>query len=106
MTEILFPVLVLLGIGALLGALLALANKLLEVKEDERIGEIAKLLPNYNCGSCGTPGCVAFATAIIEGEVKNLSRCKPGKADKNFNPIIEYLKAHPDANNKVIDVKI
>lgn len=100
------PLVVLGVLGILLGVVLSLANQYLTVVEDERIGEVEKLLPNYNCGACGTPGCRAFAEGIINGEVKNISRCKPGKLDKHFNPILEYLKDHPNPDGSMIDVKI
>jgi electron transport complex protein RnfB len=104
--DFIYPFLVLGVLGILLGIVLSLANQYLTVKEDERIDEIEKMLPNYNCGACGTPGCRAFATGIVNGEVKNVSRCKPGKLDKHFNPILEYLKDHPNPDGSIIDVKI
>ena len=104
--ELFYPLLVLGGLGIIMGVILSLANRFLTVEEDPRIDEIEKLLPNYNCGACGTPGCHAFAEGIINGEVKNVSRCKPGKLDKNYNPILEYLKEHPNSDGSIIDVKI
>lgn len=94
--EILWAILVLLGIGLVLGFGLAVAAKILYVKEDERIEEVAKRLPNYNCGSCGYAGCKAMAEAIVSGKEENLKKCKPGKDDLNFKPIIEYLNEHPN----------
>lgn len=94
--EILWAVLILLGIGLVLGLGLAIAAKILYVKEDERIEEVAKRLPNYNCGSCGYAGCKAMAEAIVSGKEENLKKCKPGKEDLNFKPIIEYLNEHPN----------
>ncbi|MBE0700269.1 MAG: hypothetical protein IH571_01150, partial [Acholeplasmataceae bacterium] len=104
MIEYLFPIIVLGALGILLGVGLSLATKYLVVQEDPRIDGIEKLLPNYNCGACGTPGCRAFATGIVFGEVKNLSRCKPGKVDKHFNPILEYLKDNPNKDGSIIDI--
>lgn len=104
--ENIYPFIVLGVLAIVLGVILSLANQYLIVEEDPRIDEIEKLLPNYNCGACGTPGCRAFAEAIIDGEVKNLARCKPGKADKNFNPILEYLKDHPNKDGSPVNVKI
>lgn len=104
--EAIYPFIVLGALGILLGIVLSLANQYLTVEEDPRIDGVEKLLPNYNCGACGTPGCRAFATGIINGEVKKLSRCKPGKAEKHFNPILEYLKDHPNADGSKVDVKI
>lgn len=106
MIEILYPLLVLGAIGIVLGLGLSLANQYLTVEEDPRIDAVEKLLPNYNCGACGTPSCRAFAEGILNGEVKNLSRCKPGKPDKHFNPILEYLKEHPNPDGAIVDVKI
>lgn len=94
--EILWAILILLGIGLVLGLGLAIAAKILYVKEDERIEEVAKRLPNYNCGNCGYAGCKAMAEAIVAGKEENLKKCKPGKEDLNFKPIIEYLNEHPN----------
>jgi len=104
--DFIYPFFVLGVLGILLGIVLSLANQYLSVKEDPRIDDVEKLLPNYNCGACGTPGCRAFATAILNGEVKNVSKCKPGKLDKHFNPILEYLKDHPNPDGSIVDVKI
>jgi len=104
--EALYPFIVLGALGVILGVILSLANMYLSVQEDPRIDEVEKLLPNYNCGACGTPGCRAFATGILNGEVKNLGRCKPGKAEKHFNPILAFLKDHPNLDGSKVDVKI
>ena len=100
--EILWATLVLLGLGLLLGIGLAIAAKILHVKEDERIEEVAKKLPNYNCGSCGYAGCHDLAEAIVTGQETNLRKCKPGKEDANFKPILEYLDAHPKSDGTKI----
>ena len=94
--EILWAVLILLGLGLILGLGLVIAAKVLAVKEDERIEEVAKRLPNYNCGSCGYAGCHDLAEAIITGKEETLKKCKPGKEDTNFKPILEYLDSHPN----------
>lgn len=98
--------LILLGIGLLLGFCLAIATKFLHVKEDERIEEVAKKLPNYNCGSCGYAGCHSLAEAIVTGKEENLRKCKPGKEDLNFKPIIEYLDAHPNEDGSKVKVHL
>ena len=104
--EILWAVLILLGIGLLLGLGLAIAAKVLHVKEDEIIEEVAKRLPNYNCGSCGYAGCKALAEAIVTGKEENLRKCKPGKEDANFKPIIEYLDQHPNEDGTKVKVHL
>lgn len=102
----LWPLIVLGIMGLLLAVGLTLSDKFLAVKEDPRIDEVEKLLPGINCGACGTPGCRAFAEAVVKGEIKQLSRCRPGNAEKNYNPIIAYLKDHPNEDGSIIDVKI
>ena len=104
--EILWAVLILLGIGTALGLGLAIAAKILYVKEDERIEEVAKRLPNYNCGSCGYAGCKAMAEAIVTGKEENLKKCKPGKEDLNFKPIIQYLDEHPNEDGSKVKVHL
>ena len=104
--EILWATLILLGIGLLLGLGLVIAAKVLYVKEDERIEEVAKRLPNYNCGSCGYAGCKGLAEAIVTGKEANLRKCKPGKEDANFKPIIEYLNEHPNEDGSKVNVHL
>ena len=104
--DILWAILILLGIGLVLGIGLAIAAKVLYVKEDERIEEVAKRLPNYNCGSCGYAGCKALAEAIVTGKEQNLRKCKPGKEDANFKPIIEYLDAHPNEDGSKVNAHL
>ena len=93
---VLWAFLILFGVAAVLGIVLALAAKFFHVKEDERIAAVEELLPNYNCGSCGYAGCHEMAECIVSGAEKKLSKCKPGKKDKNFDPIIAYMTEHPD----------
>ena len=104
--EILWASLILLGIGLLLGLGLAIAAKILEVKEDERIAEVAKRLPNYNCGSCGFAGCHDLAEALVNGKEENLRKCKPGKEEANFKPILDYLDAHPNKDGSKVKVHL
>ena len=104
--EILWAVLILLGIGLLLGLGLAIAAKVLHVKEDERIEEVAKRLPNYNCGSCGYAGCRSMAEAIVAGKEPNIKKCRPGKEDKNFRPIVDYLNEHPNDDGSKVKVNL
>ena len=97
---------ILLVLGLLLGFGLAVAAKVLHVKEDERIGEVEKRLPGYNCGSCGYAGCRSMAEAIVGGKEENIKKCRPGKEDLNFKPIIEYLDQHPNEDGTKIKVHL
>lgn len=95
---------ILLGVGLLLGLGLAIAAKILYVKEDERIGEVEKRLPGYNCGSCGYAGCRSMAEAIVSGKEPNIKKCRPGKVDQNFKPIADYLEEHPNDDGSKVKV--
>lgn len=78
MGNILSAVLWFVALGALLGALLAVASKLFAVKVDERIPKITDVLPGANCGGCGYAGCAALAQAIVDGDAK-VSSCTVGR---------------------------
>ena len=104
--EILWASLILLGLGLILGLGLAIAAKIFYVKEDERIGEVEKMLPGYNCGSCGYAGCRSMAEAIIAGKEPNIKKCRPGKEDKNFRPIVDYLNEHPNDDGSKVKVNL
>ena len=93
---ILYSVLILAGLGLLFGVGLVLFGVLFHVQEDERIKEVEKLLPNANCGACGYAGCHQMAENLVNGKEPLVSKCKPGKKDKNYDPLIAYLSTHPD----------
>ena len=97
--------LITLGIlGLILGLGLAYSAEFFKVEVDERLETITNMLPGINCGICGYPGCAGFAEGILDGEVTKLSICKPGK-DIHYDPIIEYLKDHPNPNGTVIIIE-
>lgn len=95
---VLFAFLIVAGLGLILGVGLVIASKYLHVKEDSRITDVEKMLPNLNCGACGNAGCHDMAEKIVKGEVTKLSNCKPGKKDLNYDPIIKYMDEHPDSD--------
>lgn len=101
MIDILIAVAITLAISAALGLLLAVASKYLAVKEDPRVGEVLKLLPSANCGGCGFPGCSGMADSLVNGGNKNLSACRPCKAE-NKAKIIEYLANTPGPDGSTI----
>ena len=55
--NILIPPLVLGGLGMVLGLMIYFVAQKFGVEEDHRIQDVEHLLPNYNCGACGYPGC-------------------------------------------------
>lgn len=81
---------VMLFIGGILGAILGLASKVFAVKEDERIVICTKMLPGYNCGACGCPGCSGLAEALVCGKQVSVRVCKPAKQEQR-EKIADYL---------------
>lgn len=67
MTEILFPVLSIGGLGLLFGLLLGYASKKFAVPVNEKVPLIRDCLPGANCGGCGYAGCDAYAEAVANG---------------------------------------
>ena len=65
------------GISLVLGAMLAIASIVFEVKVDPKIPEVTEALPGANCGGCGFAGCSACAEAIVKGEAK-VTACPVG----------------------------
>ncbi len=96
--EIVISFLVLGILGAILALGLVFASTKLYVEEDTRVVEVTSLLPGYNCGACGYPGCGGFAEGIIEKDVDKLGLCKPGKSEQ-FDKIMDFLKNDPDFKN-------
>lgn len=77
--------LLVLGIIALLAAVvLYVCSKRFAVEEDPRLGEVAALLPQANCGGCGFPGCSGMAAALVKaadgGSLDGLT-CPVGGSD-------------------------
>jgi electron transport complex protein RnfB len=95
-----------LGLAIVLGVLIVLFSILFHVEEDPRVAAVEKMLPNYNCGACGKAGCHDMAEALVSGEVKNVSKCKIGKKDKNYDTIIAYLASTPGPDGKTVEVNI
>lgn len=77
------------GLGITLATMLAIANRKLFVHEDPRIDDVEAMLPSTNCGACGTPGCRAFAEALIEERVTP-GQCTVNPVDQNKS-IAKYL---------------
>ncbi|WP_050638561.1 RnfABCDGE type electron transport complex subunit B [Candidatus Stoquefichus sp. SB1] len=98
-------VLSLVAIGAVLGAILGIANKYLIVEEDNRIGEVMEMLPGANCGGCGYPGCSGFANALVEGEAKKVSACVVSNQETR-EKISTYLNETPGPDGQPVKVTI
>ena len=75
-----YPALILGGLGLVFGLLLAYASQRFHVETDPRVEQVRALLPGANCGGCGFPGCDGYAEAVVlEGAKPNL--CAAGGAE-------------------------
>lgn len=92
MMQIVIPALILAGVGFVLGILISIVSKVFYVEEDPSIEEVVELLPKYNCGACGFPGCKEMASALLNKEAKP-AQCKPIKKD-DLPPLDAYLKEY------------
>lgn len=79
MASILYPTLVLGGLGAVLSVILLVAARKFAVYEDPLIAAVEDALPNANCGACGEAGCHAFAAKLVETRDSSMF-CPPGGA--------------------------
>jgi electron transport complex protein RnfB len=81
-------------IGVVLGLLIGLFNILFEVKEEPIVEAVYDMLPHFNCGACGTPGCLANAKEIVHNN-QPLTSCKPGTADmrRNIQKLLDDYKS-------------
>ena len=80
MKEVLYAVLVLGIMGAVFGAVLAIASKVFYVETDERLEKLVEALPGANCGGCGYAGCGAYAQAVLDGKAP-IGMCAAGGAE-------------------------
>ncbi|WP_221073695.1 RnfABCDGE type electron transport complex subunit B [Agarivorans aestuarii] len=74
---IIVSIILLILLGASLGALLGWASKALKVEGDPRVDELEAMLPGGQCGQCGEPGCRQAAEAMVKGNLSP-SCCPPG----------------------------
>ncbi|MDL2212195.1 RnfABCDGE type electron transport complex subunit B [Erysipelotrichaceae bacterium OttesenSCG-928-M19] len=89
-------------LGVFLGFVLGFADKFLKVEVDSRVEKINELLPQYNCGACGHPGCMGLAEAIVAQSGK-VSDCKPIKPDAK-EAIYEYIETAEGPDGEKIEL--
>lgn len=90
MEEIIFAVISITVIGIICAVMLAVASKIMAVKEDERFPVVRECLPGANCGACGFAGCDGYAHALIEDDGVKTNLCIPG-ADGVSKKLSEIL---------------
>ncbi len=91
-------------LGLILGTVLGVANKFLYVAPDEKVEVLISMLPGYNCGGCGYPGCSGLAEALAGEEVDKVSLCKPCQKDKKAE-IITYLNSQTKRDGSKFNIK-
>ena len=79
MEHALIIVLVLTGLGAVFGLVLAYANKKLAIEVNPLIHVVEDVLPKGQCGACGFAGCMAYAEAVVTNPDVPPNLCIPGK---------------------------
>jgi len=90
MEGIVFAIVSVTAIGVICAVMLAVASKLMAVKEDERFPAIREALPGANCGACGYAGCDGYAHALIDDAGVKTNLCIPG-ADGVSHKLSELL---------------
>lgn len=75
---LIYTVVVISAIGAVSAIVLFWVSQKFQVFSDPRIDEVEALLPASNCGSCGYPGCRAFAEACVAAENMSHLSCPVG----------------------------
>lgn len=70
---------VMAGIGAIFGFILAFANKKFSLEVNPLIHEVEEVLPKGQCGACGYAGCAAYAEAAVLDKEVPPNLCVPGK---------------------------
>ncbi len=70
-------ILVIGGLAALFGLILAIAAIRFHVKSDPIVDKVDALLPQTQCGQCSYPGCRPYAEAITNGSA-DINQCPPG----------------------------
>ena len=64
-------------LGAVLGVVLGVANRFLQVEGNPLVDEVLEMMPGSNCGQCGFPGCAGAAAAVVDGSAP-ATLCPPG----------------------------
>ena len=71
--------LALAAVGLVLGIFISVVTQMFHVKENPLVTKIYDILPHFNCGACGYPGCQPYAPALGECNEPVHTKCRPGK---------------------------
>ena len=100
MKTILLSIAVLGVLGAIFGALLAVAAKIFHVEVDPRQAAVREALAGANCGGCGFPGCDGYAAAVARGEAP-CNKCVAG-GEATAAKVAEIMGVTADAAEKMV----
>lgn len=79
------------AIGLVLGIFISVVTQFFHVEENPLVEKIQSVLPQFNCGACGYPGCRGYAEALGNRYEKSHLKCKPGK-DTVAQKILDLIK--------------
>lgn len=114
------PVILLVVMGLVAGAILTVAAKVLFVPVDETVAQIREVLPGANCGACGYAGCDDYANALGEDHSISPSLCPVGGAECSAkvaailgveatasDPVVAYVRCKGSNQNtkKIMDLQ-
>src|SRR5574344_674999 len=101
--SLLIAVGIMTGLALVFAVVIVIVAKYMTVdNEDERIGDVRKLLAGANCGGCGKAGCDDFAKALCEGSA-TLDMCHP-TSNANKERIAQLLQMDFHASEDVVAV--
>lgn len=100
-----YAILLMVISGLILGFILGVASDKLVVEIDPLVSTITDLLPGYNCGGCGYPGCEGFANALVNGDTDTISKCRPSKPEER-EKIKETFDKTPNKHGDIVSVKL
>ncbi len=69
---------ILCAVAVVLGLAISIVTQIFHIEVDPRVEQIYEVLPNFNCGACGCPGCMPYAEGIVNDHLE-ITKCKPGK---------------------------
>lgn len=94
---------VMLILGGVVGLFLYIASVAFKVEADERLEKTIAMLPGYNCGSCGYPGCSGLAQALLDRET-DIVCCRPCTKEQR-QAICDYLNNTKGPDGQCLKVK-
>jgi len=86
------------GTAFILGLAISFVTQIFHVEVDPRIDQLHEILPHFNCGACGHPGCMPYAEAVINDNEKT-DRCKPGGAKVAAKILVLLESSESDPNS-------